>query len=213
MQISYRKLCNVQSRTHLFQRFLDDKEFCFSFFFLCIIGIFLVFHDKILYYIFMTIFIFYEAPKRSRVFLFHLIQLLINFEKGIRRQLHFLSLQLHLFKKTRNVFCLKLIKVKLFNFSVWHFYFLRKNIWQTCLFLPNSIKICRKQKDFSARFVSWDVFLVSTKNVCYPPKFFSLRNTSKSMRFQQGGSRACFALGVQRRYIRPFGQLPLIKMQ
>ena len=29
----------------------------------------------------MTIFIFYEAPKRSRVFLFHLIQLLISFEK------------------------------------------------------------------------------------------------------------------------------------
>ena len=100
----------------------------------------------------MTIFIFYKAPKRSRVLLFHQIQLLINFEKGIRRQLHFLSLQVHLFIKTRNVFCLKLIKVKLFNFSVWHFYFLRKNIWQTCLFLPNSIKICRKQKDFSARF-------------------------------------------------------------
>ena len=154
-----------------------------SFVFLCIVGIFSVFHDKILYYIFMTIFIFYEAPKRSRVFLFHLIQLLINFEKGIRRQLHFLSLELYLFKKTRNVFCLKLIKVKLFNFSVWHFYFLRKNIWQTCLFLPNSIKICREQKDFSARFVSWDVFFVSTKNVCCSPKLFSLRNTSKSVRF------------------------------
>ena len=117
------------------------------------------------------------------------IQLLINFEKGIRRQLHFLSLQVHLFKKTRNVFCLKLIKVKLFNFSVWHFYFLRKNIWQTCLFLPNSIKICREQKDFSARFsdksesVSWDFFFVSTENVCCPPKLFSLRNTSKSVRF------------------------------
>ena len=151
MQISYRKLCNVQSRTHLFQRFLDDKELCFSFFFLCIVGIFLVFHDKILYYILMTIFIFYEAPKRSLEFLFHLIQLLINFEKGIRRQLHFLSLEVHLFRKTRNVFFLKLIKVKLFNFSVWHLYFLRMNIWQTCLFLPNSIKICRKQKDFSAR--------------------------------------------------------------
>ena len=35
---------------------------------------------------------------------------------------------------------------------MWHFYFLRKNIWQTYLFLPNSIKICREQKDFSARF-------------------------------------------------------------
>ena len=30
--------------------------------------------------------------------------------------------------------------------------FLRKNIWQTCLFLPNSIKICREQKDLSTRF-------------------------------------------------------------
>ena len=30
--------------------------------------------------------------------------------------------------------------------------FLRKNIWQPCLFLPNSIKICREQKDLSARF-------------------------------------------------------------
>ena len=150
----------------------------------------MVFHDKILYYIFMTIFIFYEAPKRSLEFLFHLIQLLINFEKGIRRQLHFLSLEVHLFRKTRNDFCLKLIKVKLFNFSVWHFYFLRKNIWQTCLFLPNSIKICRKQKDFSARFSDKSetvfpgtFFFVSTKNVCCPPKLFSLRNTSKSMRF------------------------------
>ena len=159
-----------------FSVFLMTKSCVFLFFFLCIVGVFSVFCDKILYYIFMTIFIFYEAPKRSRVFLFHLIQLLINFEKGIRRQLHFLSLQVHLFRKTRNVFCLKLIKIKLFNFSVWHFYFLRKNIWQTCLFLPNSIKICREQKDFSARFVSWDVFFVSTKNVCYPPKLFSLRN-------------------------------------
>ena len=35
---------------------------------------------------------------------------------------------------------------------MWHFYFLRKNIWQTCLFLPNSIKICREQNDLSARF-------------------------------------------------------------
>ena len=142
------------------------KSCVFLFFLLCIVGIFSVFHEKILYYIFMTIFIFYEAPKRSRVFLFHLIQLLINFEKGIRRQLHFLSLQVHLFKKTRNVFCLKLIKVKLFNFSVWHFYFLRKNIWQTCLFLPNSIKICREQKDFSAGF--------SDKSETVFPRTFSL---------------------------------------
>ena len=35
---------------------------------------------------------------------------------------------------------------------MWHFYFLRKNIWQTCLFLPNSIKLGREQKDLSARF-------------------------------------------------------------
>ena len=74
----------------------------------------------------MTIFIFYEAPKRSRVFLFHLIQLLINFEKGIRRQLHFLSLQVHLFKKTRNVFCLKLIKVKTFQLFCVAFLFFAK---------------------------------------------------------------------------------------
>ena len=33
-----------------------------------------------------------------------------------------------------------------------HFFFLRKNIWQTFLFLPNSIKIGREQKDFPARF-------------------------------------------------------------
>ena len=32
------------------------------------------------------------------------------------------------------------------------FLFLQNNIWQTCLFLPNSIKICQEQKDFSARF-------------------------------------------------------------
>ena len=36
-------------------------------------------------YIFMTIFIFYEALKKSRVFLFHLIKLQINFDKEIRR--------------------------------------------------------------------------------------------------------------------------------
>ena len=52
----------------------------------------------------MTIFIFYEALKKSRVFLFHLIQLLIDFDKEIRRQLHFLLIQVHLFKNTRNVF-------------------------------------------------------------------------------------------------------------
>lgn len=34
---------------------------------------------------FMTIVIFYEALKKSRVFLFHLIKLQINFDKEIRR--------------------------------------------------------------------------------------------------------------------------------
>ena len=62
----------------------------------------------------MTIFIFYEALKKSRVFLFHLIQLLINFDKESLRQLHFILIQVHLFKNTRVVFCLKLIKVKTF---------------------------------------------------------------------------------------------------
>ena len=47
-----------------FWRFLDEKELCFSFFF-CIVGIFSVFREKILYHIFMTIFIFYEAPKEE----------------------------------------------------------------------------------------------------------------------------------------------------
>ena len=120
------------------------------FFFYCR-NFFRIFKTKIFYYIFMTIFIFYEALKKSRVFLFHLIKLLINFDKEIRRQLHFLLIQVHLFKNTGYVFCLKL-KLKLFNFSVWHFYFLRKNIWQTCLFLPNSIKICREQKYLPVRF-------------------------------------------------------------
>ena len=49
-------------------------------------------------------------------------------------------------------FSYSLLKLKLFNFSVWFCYFLRKNIWQTCSFLPNSIKICREQRDLSARF-------------------------------------------------------------
>ena len=42
------------------------------------------FQDKN-FYIFITILIFYEALKKSRVFLFHLIQLLINFDKEIRK--------------------------------------------------------------------------------------------------------------------------------
>ena len=75
---------------------------------------FRIFKTKILYYIFTTIFIFYEALKKSRVFLFHLIKLLINFDKEIRRQLHFLLIQVHLFKNTQIFFCLKLIKVKTF---------------------------------------------------------------------------------------------------
>ena len=99
MQISYRKLCNVV--------FL----FLFIFYFR---NFFRIFKTKILYYVFTTIFIFYEALKKSRVFLFPLIKLLINFDKEIRRQLHFLVMQVHLFKNTRNVFCLKLIKVKTF---------------------------------------------------------------------------------------------------
>ena len=39
---------------------------------------FFMFKTKILQYIFMTIFIFYEALKKSRVFLFHLVQLITN---------------------------------------------------------------------------------------------------------------------------------------
>ena len=64
-----------------FWRFLDEKELLL-FFFYCR-NFFRIFKTKILYYIFMTIFIFYEALKKSRVFLFHVIQLLINFGKEI----------------------------------------------------------------------------------------------------------------------------------
>ena len=85
---------------------------CVCVFFFFFRNFFRIFKTKILYYIFMTIFIFYEALKKSRVFLFHLIKLLINFDKEIRRQLHFLLIQVHLFKNTRNVFFLKLIRVK-----------------------------------------------------------------------------------------------------
>ena len=105
----------MQFRTLFFGRFLDDKFSFFLFFFsLLLQEFFRIFKTKILCHIFMTIFIVYEAPKRSRVFLFHLIQLLINFEKEIRRQLHFNLIQVHLFKNTRNIFCLKLTKVKIF---------------------------------------------------------------------------------------------------
>ena len=90
----------------------------------------------------MTIFIVYEAPKRSRVFLFHLIQLLINFDKEIRRQLHFLLIQVHLFKNTRNIFCLKLTKVKIFITFLRGISVLCERIFgKLFLFLPNSIKI------------------------------------------------------------------------
>ena len=64
--------CVVQD-TFFFWCFFYDKELLF---FYCR-NFFPYFQDKILYYIFMTIFIFYEALKNSCVFLFHLIQLLI----------------------------------------------------------------------------------------------------------------------------------------
>ena len=54
--------------------FLDDKELFLSY---CK-NFFCMFKTKNLQYIFMTIFIFYEALKKSRVFLFHLIQLITN---------------------------------------------------------------------------------------------------------------------------------------
>ena len=118
MQISYRKLCNMQFRTLFSFGVFSMTNVCVcGFLFLFIFyfrNFFRIFKTKILYYIFTTIFIFYEALKKSRVFLFHLIKLLINFDKEIRRQLHFLVTQVHLFKNTRNVFCLKLIKVKTF---------------------------------------------------------------------------------------------------
>ena len=95
----------------MFDVFLMKKSCVF---FLSCRNFFRIFKTKILYYIFMTIFIFYGALKKSRVFLFHLIQLLINFEKLRNSQLHFILIQVHLFKNTRVVFCLKLIKVKTF---------------------------------------------------------------------------------------------------
>ena len=77
---------------------------CVLFFCFYCRNFFRIFKTKILYYIFMTIFIFCEALKKSRVFLFYLIKLLINFDKESRRQLHFLLIQVHLFKNTRNFF-------------------------------------------------------------------------------------------------------------
>ena len=116
--LAVNKLCKLATESYVscvvqvtlfVWRFLDDKELCF---FLYCRNFFRIFKTKILYYIFMTIFIFYGALKKSRVFLFHLIQLLINFDKEIRRQLHFILIQVHLFKYTRVVFCSKLTKVK-----------------------------------------------------------------------------------------------------
>ena len=68
---------------------------------------FRIFKTKILNYIFLTIFIFFEVLKRAVCFCSILVQLLINFDEEIRRQLHFLLIQVHLFKNTRNVFLLK----------------------------------------------------------------------------------------------------------
>ena len=110
------KLCKLATESHVM---CSPEHICFwcfleffYYYYYCR-NLFRFYKTIILYYIFMTIFIFYEALKKSRVFLFHLIQLLIIFDKEIRRQLHFLLIQVHLFKNTRNVFCLKHIKVKI----------------------------------------------------------------------------------------------------
>ena len=85
--LAVNKLCKLATESYVscvvqvtlfVWRFLDDKELCF---FLYCKNFFRILKTKILYYIFMTIFIFYGALKMSCVFLFHLIQLLINFEK------------------------------------------------------------------------------------------------------------------------------------
>ena len=113
--LAVNKLCKLATESHVM---CSPEHICFWCFldFFCYYycrNFFRFLKTKILYYIFMTIFIFYEALKKSRVFLFHLIQLLIDFDKEIRRQLHFLLIQVHLFKNTQNVFCLKHIKVKI----------------------------------------------------------------------------------------------------
>ena len=103
------------------------------------VGIFSVFSRQNFVLYFYDHFHFLLGVKNSRVFLFHLIQLLIIMLILIKKfdgsyiffEYRYIS---------SNVFALSLLKLKRFNFSVWHFYFLRKNIWQTCLFLPNSIK-------------------------------------------------------------------------
>ena len=123
--LAVNKLCKLATESyvicslgHIFFAVFSMTKSCmcvwFFFNFFCFRNFFRIFKTKILYYIFMTIFIFYEALKKSRVFLFHLIKLLINFDKEIRQQLHFLLIQVHLFKNTRNIFCLKLTKVKIF---------------------------------------------------------------------------------------------------
>ena len=103
--------CVVQD-TFFFWRFLHDKELWFF----LLQEFFPYFQDKILYYIFKSTFISYEALKNSRVSVSpnSITDSHVNFDKEIRRQLHLLLIQVHLFKNTRNVFCLKLIKVKTF---------------------------------------------------------------------------------------------------
>ena len=50
----------------------------------------------------MTIFIFYEALKKSRVFLFHVIQLLINFGKKFDGS--YISFYRYISSKTHDMF-------------------------------------------------------------------------------------------------------------
>ena len=108
-----------------------------------IVGIFSVFSRQNFVPYFYDHFHFLLGAKNSRVFLFHLIQLLIIMLILIKKfdgSYIFFEYR-YIPSKTREMFfALSLLKLERFNFSVWHFYFLRKNIWQTCLFLPNSIK-------------------------------------------------------------------------
>ena len=86
--LAVNKLCKLATESHVM---CSPEHICFWCFleFFCYYyycrNFIRFFKTKILYYIFMTIFIFYEALKKSRVFLFHLIQLLINFDKEIRK--------------------------------------------------------------------------------------------------------------------------------
>ena len=72
--LAVNKLCKLATESYvscvvqftlLVWRFLDEKGLCF---FLYCRNFFRIFKAKILYYIFMTIFIFYGALKKSRVF-------------------------------------------------------------------------------------------------------------------------------------------------